>query len=143
MSDVWLGVIAVSVAALAVLQAGVLLSAQRMAKRLDEVTRDLERDLKPLIANLTAASADAARAAGLAATQAERLDRLFSDVTSRIDQGLGLAASLIGGPARNGAALVTGIRAAVTAFRAIRESSRRRRAAVGEVPDEDESLFIG
>lgn len=142
MTDIWLGVIAVSVALLAVCQAALLVAALRAASRVERIAAELERDIKPLIANLTAASGDAAKAASLAATQAERLDRLFGDFTARLDKGLALAAGLVGGPARNGVALVTGIRAAVAAFRGIREATRRRRAAAGEVLD-DESLFIG
>jgi hypothetical protein len=40
-------------------------------------------------------------------------------------------------------ALVAGVRAAVSAFQTLRESSRRRTARPGTTEEEEESLFIG
>ena len=71
----------------------------------------------------------------------ERVDRLFSDLTVRVDQTLAVAQQFVQGPARNGMALLSGVQAAVSAFRGIREASRRRRKTSPGV--EDDSLFIG
>ena len=46
------------------------------------------------------------------------------------------------GPARQGMAVMTGVKAMIDAFKGIREASRRRTASRPAV-DDDESLFIG
>ena len=77
----------------------------------------------------------------MASRQVERVDRLFSDLTVRVDQTLAVAQQFVQGPARNGMALLSGVQAAVSAFKGIREASRRRRKTSPGV--EDDSLFIG
>jgi broad specificity phosphatase PhoE len=82
---------------------------------------------------------DAARAAALAAAQVERVDRLFASVTDRVEQTVQALQKAAGMPAREGAALIVALKAAVGAFRELRERSRTR---VGRTEDED-ALFIG
>ena len=80
----------------------------------------------------------------MAAAQVERFDVLVSDFSNRIDQTLTTAQRFVTGPAREGMAIVAGVRAAVSALQGLREASRRRsavRSAAGE--EEEESLFIG
>ena len=43
---------------------------------MDQLTTEIERDVKPLIKNLTAMTAEASRAVSLATLQVERADRL-------------------------------------------------------------------
>jgi hypothetical protein len=107
----------------------------------EQLSRQVDLEIKPLIANLTALSAEAARTAELASHQVERVDRLFGDIATRVDQTLAVAQQFAQGPARNGMALLSGVQAAVSAFRGIREASRRRRKTSPGV--EDDSLFIG
>jgi hypothetical protein len=132
-TDLWLGVIAVAVA----------VAAARLARRVDALTGQLEREIKPLMTNLAAMSGDAARAASLAVGQVEHLDALVRDLGRRAEQTLSSAQHFVHGPARNGAAVVAGVRAAVTALRGMREASSRRRAASRTVSEEEDSLFIG
>lgn len=142
--EVFLGIIAVAVAMMALIQIGAIVAGVRLARRVDDVARQLEVDIKPLLTNLTAMSSEAARTAALAATQVERLDRLFENAIHRADQTLASAHRLIDGPAREGVAVVSGIRAAFSALQAIRESSRRRSAVRrAAAVEDDESLFIG
>lgn len=143
MTDVWLGVIAVAVAVMALIQVGAILAAARLARRVDALTGQIEREVKPLMANLTSMSEEAARAASLAAGQVERVDGLLRDVVHRADDTLGAAQRFISGPARDGAAVVAGVRAAFAALRGIREASSRRRAPSRMVSEEEDSLFIG
>ena len=94
--------------------------------------------------NLTTLSAEASRAATVAAGQVERFDRAFADLTGRLDQTLGAAQRIVAGPARDGMALVAGVRAAMSALQGMREATRRRSAARAAAFEEDEeSLFIG
>jgi hypothetical protein len=142
-TDVWLGVIAVAVAVMALIQVGAIVAGARLARRVETLTGQLEREVKPLVANLTAMSADAARATSLAVAQVERVDHAVRDLTRRAEQTMSVAQDFAKGPARNGAAIVAGVRAAFVALRGIREASSRRRAASRVVSEEEDSLFIG
>lgn len=143
-AEILLGVIALAVAIMATVQVGAIVAGLRLARRVEQIATDLETGVKPLLANLTAVTAEASKAASLAAAQVERFDKLAADMTARVDQALSSAQQLVTGPAREGMAIVAGLRAALSAFRALREASRRRTAARSVAREEDEeSLFIG
>jgi hypothetical protein len=139
LNDVWLGIIAMAVAVMAAIQVGATVVALRLAKRVDRLAGQLEQDLKPVMANITRLTAETSRAASLAATQIESADRVFSELAQRVEQTLGAVQSRVFGPAREGAALLAGIRAALAAFRDLRDSGRRR----GSVVEDEDALFIG
>jgi hypothetical protein len=116
----------------------------RLARRVEQIATDLETGVKPLLANLTAVTAEASKAATVAAAQIERFDRLVGDLTARVDQTVTTAQQFVKGPAREGMAIVAGVRAALAAFHALREAGRRRTAARSvTMEEEEESLFIG
>jgi hypothetical protein len=140
--ELFLGIIAFSVVIMALVQVGAIFAGIRLARRVDQIAQQLDHDIKPLLANLTALSNEAARAASLAAKQAERLDRVFGELVQRVDETLRAAQDFVTGPARQGMAIMSGVKAVLEAFRGMRESSRRRDAA-RPVVDEEESLFIG
>ena len=143
-AELLLGVIAVAVAVMAIVQVGAILAGLRLARRVEQLATELETGIKPLIANLTSLSAEASRAATLAAAQVERFDKIVADMTVRLDHTMAAAQQFMSGPAREGMAIVAGIRAAMTAFQGLRESARRRSAARPVVhEEEEESLFIG
>ena len=139
MNDVFLGIIAVAVAVMAVTQVGAIIVAARLAKRMDRIASQIEHDIKPVFQNLNALTAEAARTIAMAATQVERADRMFEDLSQRIDRTLNALQNRVLGPAREGAALLAGLRAALGAFRDLRETSHKRSAAV----EEEDALFIG
>jgi hypothetical protein len=143
-AELLLGVIAVAVLVMALVQVGAIVAGLRVARRVEQLTNELETGVKPLIANLTALSAEAARAANLAAGQVERFDKVVADLAVRLDQTMSAAQQFVAGPAREGMAIVAGIRAAMTAFQGLRESARRRSTARSvSLEEEEESLFIG
>lgn len=143
-AELLLGVIAVAVAVMAVAQVGAIVAGLRVARRVEQIATELETGVKPLLSNLTRLSAEASRAATVAAGQVERFDRVFSDLSLRFEQTLGTAQRMIAGPARDGMAIVAGVRAAVGALQGMREASRRRTAArATPFEEEEESLFIG
>jgi hypothetical protein len=142
--EILLGVIAAAVAVMALVQVGVLVAGLRAVRRVEQLASDLETGLKPVMANLTSLSAEAMRAASLAAGQVDRIDRLFVDLTSRIDQTVGSAQRIVVRPAREGMAIVAGVRAALNALQGMREVTRRRKATrPSSLEEEEESLFIG
>jgi hypothetical protein len=141
--EILLAVIAVAVSVMALIQVGAIIAGVRLARRVDQITRRVETEIEPVIAHLTAMSSEAARAAALAANQVERLDRLVGNLGQRAEQTLSGAQRLLAGPARNGLAVVAGVKAAVSALKGLREVARRRSAVRGVSADDDESLFIG
>lgn len=140
--ELFLGIIAFAVLVMAAIQVAAIFAGIRLAKRVDALATQIDQDIKPLIANLTALSSEAARAASLAARQAERLDRVFGELVERVDKTLAVAHEFVTGPARQGMAIIAGAKAVLDAFRSMREVSRRR-AASRPAMDEEESLFIG
>jgi uncharacterized protein YoxC len=135
-AEIFLGVIAVAMLAIAVVQVGVLVAAGRLARRVDRLMDEVERELKPLFAQLQAIGRDASRAAALATAQVERADRLFADIAARVDQVLTSVQKAVSTPAREGRALVGAFRAAMTAIRDIRANARRR------AREDEDALFI-
>jgi hypothetical protein len=136
--DVFLGVIAMATLAIAVGQIAVMLAAGRMARRVEQLADQFERDVRPLFGHLNAMGLDASRAAALATAQVERADKLFGEIATRIEQTLNGVQATIVGPVREGRALLSAFRAAIQAIREIRQGGRPRQ---GRGDDED-ALFI-
>lgn len=139
MNDVFLGVIAFAVLVMAAVQVGAVVAAMRLAKRVDRLTTQIEHDIRPVVQNLHAMTSEAARAAALASTQVERADRMFVELAHRVEDTLNALQTRVFGPAREGVAVLAGIRAALAAFRDLRDSGRRRPSTV----EEEDALFIG
>jgi hypothetical protein len=138
-NDLFLGIIAAAVAVMAAIQIGAIIVAARVAKRVDRLATQIEQDIRPVVQNLNVMSAEAARAAALAAVQVERADRVFGDLAQRVDVTLNTLQNRVLGPAREGAAVLAGLRAALAAFRDLNEPGRKRPSAV----EEEDALFIG
>ena len=139
MNDLFLGIIALAVAVMAAIQVGAIIVAARLARRVDRLATQIEQDIKPVFQNLQALTTEAARAAALAAVQVERADRIFGELSQRVDQTLVTLQTRVMAPAREGFAVLAGLRAALAAFRDLRDGGRRRPAAV----EEEDALFIG
>ena len=133
--DVFLGVIAVATLAIAIAQVGVIIAAGLMARRVGRMVDQLERDVKPLFGHLNAIGSDASRAVAMATAQVERADKLFADVTGRIEQTLNTLQTSIGAPAREGRAMLGAFRAAIQALREMRTGRKGR-------GDDEDPLFI-
>jgi hypothetical protein len=137
-SEIFLGIIAVATLATAVTQIVVLVAAGMLTRRLGRLADQVERELSPLLASVNAIGKDAARAASLATAQVERVDQLFGDVAQRLETTLGVIQNAISAPAREGAALMVGLRAAVDALR----RSIANRPSRTRTSDDEDALFI-
>ena len=135
--DVFLGVIAVATLAIAIAQIAVIVAAAAAAKRVGQLADQLEREVKPLFGHLNAIGRDAARAAQLASAQVERADKLFADLSVRIDDTLNLVQASVIAPAREGRALLSAFRAAFQAVRELRQARARQAHS-----DDEDALFI-
>ena len=138
MTNVFLGIIAVAVLVIAVIQVAAIAFAVSAAKRIGQVADRIEQDLRPVMTNLQTVTSEAARVTTLAAAQLERADRLFADVGRRADQLMAIIPALVS-PAGKGFAFLNGIKAALAVIQDLRRSSRRGAAHA----DEEDALFIG
>ena len=139
MNTFLLGLIAVSVLVMAIIQVAALVYAARAAKRLDALSQQIERDVQPIFANLRTVSTDAARAMSLAAAQVDRVDRLLTDLSARLEQTFAMLQTKVIAPVREGMTLLAGIRALVAMLREMADSRQ-----AGDSPvDEEDALFIG
>jgi hypothetical protein len=145
-TDVFLGVIALATLATAIMQIGVLLAASRLARRIERFVDHADQELRPVMGHLNAIGRDASRAASLATAQVERADRVITTQVERVDRVLATLVDRLGEtldtiqtavtrPAREGAALLAGLRAALDI---IRERGGRPRSRA----DDEKALFI-
>jgi hypothetical protein len=136
-TNTWLGVIAIATLLIAIVQVGVLVVAGLLARRVAKLAQDLEQQAKPILGHLDAIGREASRAAALATVQVERADRLFADVSGRVEHGLDSVHAAMQIPAREGAAIVSAFRATLSALRNPPPGRRNRSRA-----DDEDALFI-
>ena len=139
MTDVYLAVIAVGVAAMAVMQIAAIVVAMRTARRVGDAVSRLESDVRPIVTNLKVLSDDAARMASIASAQAQRAEQLIGDLTSRVNSTVAAVEASVVTPAREAYAIVQGLMAALAAFRRGAARPSRRPTA----SEEEDALFIG
>lgn len=138
LSEAFLGIIAVATLLMALIQVGAIVAILRVARQAQQTIAEVHRDVRPLIAKATAVADEVSRTATIAAVQAEKIDRLLTDLAVRIDQTAGVVQQAIITPAREGLAVVAALKAGFGALRGFRERPRQGRAA-----DEEDPLFIG
>ena len=139
MNDVFLGVIAVAVVVMAVIQVALTVVAMRAARRVGDAVTRFEEDVRPIVTNLKSMSADAARAASIASTQAQRAEQLINDVTTRVNNTVTAVEQTLLVPAREAYAMVQGLLGALSVFRQGPPATARRPPTT----EEEDSLFIG
>jgi hypothetical protein len=137
-SEAFLGIIAVATLAIAIVQVGVIVAAGRLARRVEALADQFEREMRPLFGHLNAIGRDAARAAALATAQVERADQVFSEFSVRMDQVLSNIQASFGGPVREGRALISAFLAAIRAIRELRRNAAARQAR----SEDEDALFI-
>ncbi|MEX2273340.1 MAG: hypothetical protein WD690_17850 [Vicinamibacterales bacterium] len=135
--NLFLGIIAVSVLLMAVLQLAAILFLARYARRLMGITEDLQREMRPLLAKVSAIADEAQRAAALATKQVERVDALVGDLSRRIHETTRAIQSIVTGPVRQGSMVVSALRGVIAALLTSRPARRFDR------DDEDDALFVG
>jgi hypothetical protein len=135
-SQIFLGVIAVATLTTAIVQVGVLIVAARLTRRAVQLTEKIEREIGPAFDHLNKIARDASRAVALATAQVERADRLFTDLSKRVEETVSGFQATVAGPARSGMALFSAFRAALDV---IRDARRRARSRHG---DDEDALFI-
>ena len=137
-NQTFLGIIAAATALMALIQIGAMVVLARVAAQVRDLAATVQKDVKPLIARASAVADEAHKTAILATAQAQKIDRLVTDLTRRVDETSLIIQEAIVTPAREGMAIVAGVKAALMALRGLRDL----RSRPGAVDDED-ALFIG
>jgi hypothetical protein len=144
-SELFLAVIAVSTLIMALVQVGAVIAILKIARQTQQVVGDLQRDVKPLIAQATIVAAkatavadEATRTATLVTAQTQKIDRLLTDFTIRFDETSAVVQRAIIAPAREGMAIVAALKAGLAALQGLRDRPRQGRGA-----EEEDPLFIG
>ena len=137
-SEALLGVIAAATAIMALVQVGALVILTRVATQVRDMASTVQQDLRPLIARANAIADEAHKTATLATAQAQKVDRLVTDLTRRVDDTSAIIQEGILTPVREGLAVIAGLKAALEVLKGLRDRHGRRR----RVEDED-ALFIG
>ncbi|MEO8482275.1 MAG: hypothetical protein ABI634_08710 [Acidobacteriota bacterium] len=144
MSDsatVFLGIMAVSLAVMALIQVGLIIAGIRVAQKLGAAIDDVRREIRPLMDKVNQIADDAGRATSMARQQVERIDEFMATATSRIDDTLGIVQSLMSGPVRQGAVAMSAVRAVMGAIR--QWQSRKTARPTPQDHDEDDAWFVG
>ncbi len=138
-AEVFLGVIALATFTMAAIQVGVIVFGWSAARRIDRILSQVEQEMKPLADNLNSIARDAAQISSLAAGQVERVDRIVTDLSARIEHTATTVQDAVLRPLREGAALMAGAKAAIEIIRELTKRSGARRGRT----DEEDALFIG
>ena len=136
--QVFLGIIAVATALMALVQIGAIIVLARVATQVRDLATTLQQDIRPLLVRASAIADEAQKTATLATAQAQKIDRLVTDLTHRVDETSLVIQQAILTPAREGMALFAALKAGLAALRGLRDF----RGRPGSVDDED-ALFIG
>ena len=152
MSELYLGVIALGVIVMAIIQVVAIVAAMRAARQVGEMAVRFEQDVRPILVNLQRVSDEAARASAQAAAQVDRLDALVAGISRRIEDTAATLQQAILQPARDGVALLNALKSLISSFREPREPRAASpapgaREATGPPAEHhapaDDELFIG
>src|SRR5688572_4191615 len=110
---------------MAVMQIGALVVLAKVAVQVRDIVATLQKDIRPLIGRANQIAEDASRTAALATAQAQKIDRLVTDLTRRVDETSAIVQQAIITPAREGMAIVAALKAGFGALRSMRDSRGR------------------
>ncbi len=139
MSDLFLGVIAAATLIMALVQIGAVVALLRVARQTQDVLSSVQREIKPLSAKVSSIADEASRTAALATAQMQKVDRLVTDLSRRVDETTAIVQEAIVTPAREGMAVIAAVRAGLAALRGAAEMRPRH----GRHAEDEDPLFIG
>jgi phosphohistidine phosphatase SixA len=130
-------VMAAALVVMAVIQVAAIVAALRLARQVTATTEALRREVRPLIDQVRRVADEAERASRLATAQMARVDQLLASMAVRVEETVDVVQGALVGPLRQGAAVVTAVRAALSVFRTWQRRPRRTRE------DTDDVMFVG
>ena len=138
-SEVFLGVIALGTLVMALIQVGAIIAALRLAKQAQQMLASVQQEIRPLVAKANAMADEASRTVALATAQAQKVDRLVTDLSRRAEETAAVLQEAIITPAREWMAIGAAIRASLGALRGWRDGHPASRRTA----EEEDPLFIG
>jgi len=138
-SDVFLGVIAAATLVMALIQLGAIIAALRLSRQAQQVLQSVQQEVRPLIARAQIIAEEASHTVAIATAQAQKLDRLITDLSQRVDETASVVQEAIITPAREGLAVFAAVKAGLAALRGLRDMRPRN----GRHAEEEDPLFIG
>jgi len=132
----FLGVMAGALVLMALAQAAVAIALARSVRHVVTAIDDLKREVHPLMHKVNRIADDASKVSALAVVQAERIDVLIRQTTSRVDETFGVLQTAVVEPIRQGTAILAAVRAGVAAIRAWQGRNAGPR-------DDEDPLFVG
>lgn len=139
-NQAFLGVIAGATALMAIVQVGAIVVLARVAMQVQGILTTVQKDIGPLLTRANAIAEEASRTATLATAQAQKIDRMVTDLTRRVDETSAIIQQAIITPAREGMAVIAALKAGFGVLKGLGLKDVRGRQ--GGVDDED-ALFIG
>jgi hypothetical protein len=130
-------VMAAALVVMAAIQVAAVVAALRVTRQVTAAADELRREIRPLIDQTRRIADEAARATKLATAQMERVDRLMASIAVHVDETVDVVQGALVGPLRQGAAIVTAFRAALSLLR----DWQRRPRPVRD--DSDDAMFVG
>lgn len=112
-------------------------TAQQTLASAQQTMSSVREEIRPLLAKAQAIADEASRTATLATAQVEKIDRLVTDVSRRVDETTAVIQQAIVVPARRGIAIMAAVKAGLAVLRAGDLRGRTSRS------EEDHPLFIG
>ncbi len=141
----FLGVIALASLVQAAFVVALAVAGRRVARRVDEIQRQIDTDIRPALEQMTRVSRNLAEISDRAVLQARRVDQAVSDVLAEIDvtvRSLRRTVSESFGPLFDLAAFAKGLRRGFEVYQTLRGFDRQRRGKGRATADEEEPLFI-
>lgn len=143
---VFLGAIAVSSVVQAALLVALAVAGLRLARRLDALQAQLDKQIAPTLKGLEQISRNAAEVSDRATVQARRLDLLLADTLEKVEDTAAIVQRLVIQPLRpvsHIVAVLKGLQAGVDVFLQLeRRESPPPAPSKGRAAEEDEHLFI-
>jgi len=134
---VFLGIMAAALVGMSIAQMILAREAAKMVRQASEALQEFRRELGPVVEKLQRVTEDVGKAAILARQQVERVDQMMESAAVRIEDTMTIIQDAIVQPIRQGAAIVAGVRAALSVFR----GGERVPPRTGR--EEEDALFIG
>jgi len=144
LGELFLGLIAISVAIQTTLLVLVSRRGTRLASQLEELKSRVDREIRPTLDNLSRVTRNLSEVSDLAVLQARRVDDFLADTIDKVEETTSTLRRLILrplGPLADLAALLKGIRRGVQVYRHLRGFESRGKVTSPPY-SEDEHLFI-
>ena len=110
-SDLFLGVIAAATLIMALVQVGAMIAGAAAARQAQQAIQSVHQEVQPLSARAQSIAEEASRTVALATAQAQKVDRLITDLSQRVDETATVLQEAIITPAREGLAIVAAVKA--------------------------------